>query len=164
MLRMLRPFGRAVTYTRWLHLFMAVVWPAMWIFVDEAWAFVSVVPLAAAGLVPGMRVVEGVQARLLLTGHRPDDASTDIVVAPSATWADRGRTVLWLEARLLIGSCVAMLTVQLPSWPSTWCTWHGAGGRGTVRTSASRATTGGTARSRRCRSCCSPRSSSAPGS
>ncbi|CAM5476423.1 histidine kinase OS=Streptomyces tendae OX=1932 GN=GUR47_29870 PE=4 SV=1 [Streptomyces tendae] len=114
MLRMLRPFGRAVTYTRWLHLFMAVVWPAMWIFVDEAWAFVSVVPLAAAGLVPGMRVVEGVQARLLLTGHRPDDASTDIVVAPSATWADRGRTVLWLEARLLIGSCVAMLTVQLP--------------------------------------------------
>ncbi|CAM5556174.1 sensor histidine kinase [Streptomyces violaceorubidus] len=111
---MLRPFSQAVTYTRWLHLFMAVVWPAMWIFVDEAWALVSVVPLAAAGLVPGMRVVEGVQARLLLTGHRPDDASTDIVVAPSATWADRGRTVLWLEARLLIGSCVAMLTVQLP--------------------------------------------------
>ncbi|MFE1586721.1 sensor histidine kinase [Streptomyces sp. NPDC058737] len=114
MVRLLRPFGRAVTYTRWLHLFMAVVWPAMWIFVDEAWAFASVVPLAAAGLLPGMRVVEGVQARLLLTGHRPDDATTDIVVAPSATWADRARTVVWLEARLLIGSCVAMLTVQLP--------------------------------------------------
>ncbi|NEB21108.1 sensor histidine kinase [Streptomyces coelicoflavus] len=114
MVRLLRPFGRVVTYTRWLHLFMAVVWPAMWIFVDEAWAFASVLPLAAAGLVPGMRVVEGVQARLLLTGHRPDDATMDIVVAPSATWADRARTVVWLEARLVIGSCVAMLTVQLP--------------------------------------------------
>ncbi|MGW5783436.1 sensor histidine kinase [Streptomyces sp. NPDC003757] len=111
---LLRPFRRAVTYTRWLHLFMAVVWPAMWIFVDEAWAFASVVPLALAGLVPGMRVVEGVQARLLLTGHRPDDASVDIVVAPSATWADRGRLVVWLEARLVVGFCVAMLTVQLP--------------------------------------------------
>ncbi|WP_328656433.1 sensor histidine kinase [Streptomyces sp. NBC_00334] len=114
MVRMLRPFGRAVTYTRWLHLFMAVVWPAMWIFVDEAWAFASVVPLAVAGLVPGMRVVEGVQARLLLTGHHPDDATTDIVVAPSATWADRARTVVWLETRLVLGFCVAMLTVQLP--------------------------------------------------
>ncbi|MFD5239033.1 sensor histidine kinase [Streptomyces tendae] len=114
MVGLLRPFGRAVTYTRWLHLFMAVVWPAMWIFVDEPWAFASVVPLALAGLLPWMRVVEGVQARLLLTGHRPDEANPDIVVAPSVTWADRGRTVVWLEARLLIGSCVAMLTVQLP--------------------------------------------------
>ncbi|MEU8730412.1 two-component sensor histidine kinase [Streptomyces sp. CS113] len=114
MVGLLRPFGRAVTYTRWLHLFMAVVWPAMWIFVDEPWAFASVVPLALAGLLPWMRVVEGVQARLLLTGRRPDEANPDIVVAPSVTWADRGRTVVWLEARLLIGSCVAMLTVQLP--------------------------------------------------
>ncbi|NEV90843.1 two-component sensor histidine kinase [Streptomyces tendae] len=114
MVGLLRPFGRAVTYTRWLHLFMAVVWPAMWIFVDEPWAFASVVPLALAGLLPWMRVVEGVQARLLLTGRRPDEANSDIVVAPSVTWADRGRTVVWLEARLLIGSCVAMLTVQLP--------------------------------------------------
>ncbi|MFE7433529.1 sensor histidine kinase [Streptomyces tendae] len=114
MVGLLRPFGRAVTYTRWLHLFMAVVWPAMWIFVDEPWAFASVVPLALAGLLPWMRVVEGVQARLLLTGRRPDEADPDIVVAPSVTWADRGRTVVWLEARLLIGSCVALLTVQLP--------------------------------------------------
>ncbi|MGW4572048.1 sensor histidine kinase [Streptomyces tendae] len=114
MVGLLRPFGRAVTYTRWLHLFMAVVWPAMWIFVDEPWAFASVVPLALAGLLPWMRVVEGVQARLLLTGRRPDEANPDIVVAPSVTWADRGRTVVWLEARLLIGSCVATLTVQLP--------------------------------------------------
>ncbi|MFE5393711.1 sensor histidine kinase [Streptomyces sp. NPDC056568] len=114
MVRLLRPFGRAVTYTRWLHLFMAVVWPAMWIFLDEQWAVVSVVPLAAAGLLPAMRVVEGVQARLLLTGHRPDDAGTDILVAPAVAWSDRGRLVVWLEARLLLGSCVAMATVQLP--------------------------------------------------
>ena len=37
MVRLLRPFGRAVTYTRWLHLFIATVWPAMWMFVEEAW-------------------------------------------------------------------------------------------------------------------------------
>jgi signal transduction histidine kinase len=114
MVHLLRPFGRAVTYTRWLHLFMAVVWPAMWIFVEDRWAFASAAVLAVAGLVPAMRVVEGMQARLLLTGHRPDGASTDIVVAPSVTWADRGRTVVWLEARLFIGFLVAMLTVQLP--------------------------------------------------
>jgi signal transduction histidine kinase len=130
MVRLLRPFSRAVTYTRWLHLFMAVVWPAMWIFVDEQWALASVLPLALAGLVPAMRVVEGMQARLLLTGHRPDDASTDIVVAPSATWADRGRTVVWLEARLLLGFCVALLTVQLPLLAVDLVTVAGGGQQG----------------------------------
>ncbi|MFI2412734.1 sensor histidine kinase [Streptomyces sp. NPDC018947] len=114
MVRLLRPFGRVVTYTRWLHLFMAVVWPAMWMYIDDSWVFSSAVLLALAGLVPAMRVVEGMQARLLLTGHRPDGESMDIVVAPSSTWGDRGRTVLWLEARLVIGCCVSMLTVQLP--------------------------------------------------
>ena len=115
MVRLLRPFGRAVTYTRWLHLFIAVVWPAMWMFVEEAWWtwLVAAVTLAPAGLVPAMRTVEGLQARLLLTGHRHNSESIDIVVAPSASWSDRGRLVVWLEARLLLGYATAMLSMQL---------------------------------------------------
>ncbi|MEV5358584.1 histidine kinase [Streptomyces sp. NPDC052693] len=116
MVRMLRPLTRAVTYTRWLHLAMAVVWPSLWLFIKETWwtQVTAAVLLGLAGLVPAMRLVEGLQARLLLTGHRHDSASAEIVAAPSATWADRGRTVVWLEVRLVIGYAVAMLSMQLP--------------------------------------------------
>ncbi|MFE1439964.1 sensor histidine kinase [Streptomyces sp. NPDC058739] len=112
--RLLSPLTRAVTYTRWLHLFMAVVWPAMWglLFPEEWW--VCVILLGLAGLVPGMRTVEGLQARLLLVGRRQEGEGAEIVTAPAATWGDRGRTALWLEARLLLGGLVALLTVQLP--------------------------------------------------
>ncbi|MEU5046831.1 sensor histidine kinase [Streptomyces griseorubiginosus] len=115
MVRLLRPFGRAVTYTRWLHLFIATVWPAMWMFVEEAWWtwLVAAATLAPAALVPAMRTVEGLQARLLLTGHRHDSESSAVVVAPSASWGDRGRLALWLEARLLLGFSTAWLSVQL---------------------------------------------------
>lgn len=115
MVRLLRPFGRAVTYTRLLHLFIAIVWPSMLLFIQEAWWtwVLAAVVLAPVGLVPAMRTVEGLQARLLLTGHRHDSASTDIVVAPSVTWSDRGRVVVWLEARLLLGCATSMLGVQL---------------------------------------------------
>ncbi|MFE1249861.1 hypothetical protein [Streptomyces sp. NPDC058735] len=116
MVRVLRPFGRAVTYTRWLHLATAVVWPSLWLFVEESWWTQAAAAglLGLAGLVPATRLVEGLQARLLLTGHRHDSANAEIVAAPSATWADRGRTVLWLEVRLVLGYVVAMLSVRLP--------------------------------------------------
>ncbi|WP_328429186.1 sensor histidine kinase [Streptomyces sp. NBC_00443] len=115
MVRLLRPFGRAVTYTRLLHLFIAIVWPSMWLFIEEAWWtwVVAAAILAPVGLVPAMRTVEGLQARLLLTGHGHDGESAGIVVAPSAAWGDRWRLVVWLEARLLLGCATAMLTAQL---------------------------------------------------
>ncbi|MER7481993.1 histidine kinase [Streptomyces sp. NPDC126510] len=115
MVRMLRPFTRVVTYTRWLHLSMAIVWPSLWLFVDEAWWTVgtATVLLGLAGLVPAMRVVEGFQARLLLTGRRDRGASEEIVVTPSATWGDRGRTVVWLQTRLVLGALASHLAVQL---------------------------------------------------
>ncbi|MFE5917009.1 sensor histidine kinase [Streptomyces sp. NPDC002285] len=115
MVRLLRPFGRAVTYTRLLHLFIGIVWPSMWLFVREAWWIwpVAAAALAPAALVPAMRTAEGLQARLLLTGHRHDQGSTDIVVAPSASWGDRGRLVVWLEARLLLGYATAICVTQL---------------------------------------------------
>jgi signal transduction histidine kinase len=116
MVRMLRPLTRAVTYTRWLHIVVAIVWPSLWIFIQEAWwtQVTAAVLLGLAGLVPITRVVEGFQARLLLTGHRQDGEGTEIVTTPSATWADRGRTVVWLEARLVLGWIVAHLSFQLP--------------------------------------------------
>ncbi|MFF5480455.1 histidine kinase [Streptomyces sp. NPDC012935] len=115
MVRLLRPFGRAVTYTRLLHLFIAIVWPSMWLFIEEAWWtwVVAAALLAPVGLVPAMRTVEGLQARLLLTGHGHDGESGGVVVAPSAAWGDRWRLVVWLEARLLLGCATAMLTAQL---------------------------------------------------
>lgn len=115
MVRLLRPFGRAVTYTRLLHLIIAVVWPAMLMFVREEWWtwVVAGALLAPAGLVPAMRTVEGIQARLLLTGQRHDRDGNDIVVARSASWGDRGRLVVWLEARLLLGCVATTLTAQL---------------------------------------------------
>ncbi|MGK5695280.1 sensor histidine kinase [Streptomyces sp. URMC 128] len=116
MVRMLRPLTRAVTYKRWLHIVVAIVWPSLWIFIEEAWwtQVTAAVLLGFAGLVPITRVVEGFQARLLLTGHRQGGAAAEIASTPSATWADRGRTVVWLEARLVLGWMVAHLSVQLP--------------------------------------------------
>jgi signal transduction histidine kinase len=115
MVRLLRPFGRVVTYTRLLHLFIAIVWPSMWLFIQEAWwTWVgAAVLLAPVGLLPAMRTVEGLQARLLLTGHGPGGGSSDIVVAPSVSWRDRGRLVVWLEARLLIGCATSVFCAQL---------------------------------------------------
>ncbi|MER5832203.1 histidine kinase [Streptomyces sp. NPDC002130] len=115
MVRMLRPFTRAVTYTRWLHLSIAIVWPSLWLFIDEAWWTVgtATVLLGLAGLVPAMRVVEGFQARLLLTGRRDRGESEEIVVTPSATWGDRGRMVVWLQTRLFLGALASHLAVQL---------------------------------------------------
>ena len=115
MVRLLRPFGRVVTYTRLLHLFIAVVWPAMLMFVEEEWWIwvVAGAALVPAGLVPAMRTVEGLQARLLLTGHRHDEGNADIVVAPSVSWGDRGRVVVWLETRLVLGYATTTLVAQL---------------------------------------------------
>lgn len=111
---MLRPFRRAVTYTRWLHLFMAVVWPVMWYLIDNTRMYLAAVLLALAGLVPAMRTVEGVQAAGLLLGRRYGARDTEIAPAPSATWAHRGRTVVWLQCRLFLGGGVSFLTIHLP--------------------------------------------------
>ncbi|MEU6683939.1 histidine kinase [Streptomyces sp. NPDC046832] len=116
MVRMLRPLRRAVTYKRWLHIVVAIVWPSLWLFVEEAWwtQVTAAVVLGLAGLVPVARVVEGFQARLLLTGPRQGAESPEIVTTPSLTWADRGRTVVWLQTRLCLGWAVAHVSVQMP--------------------------------------------------
>ncbi|MGW6457771.1 sensor histidine kinase [Streptomyces sp. NPDC055078] len=105
---------RSVTYTRWLHLSMSVIVIGMWMFVEEGKLYLPVLLLALSGLVPAMRLSEGLQARLLLTGHGFKDSSSGISVRPSATWGDRWRTVLWLEIRLALGTLTGYLTLHLP--------------------------------------------------
>ncbi|MGP3923407.1 sensor histidine kinase [Streptomyces sp. 8N616] len=126
----LRPLARTVTYTRWLHVLISAVFPVtVWMVypgvevASPAGALLMLVLplplLAVAAVVPAVRLAEGVQARLLLSsgahaGHRHGDPDSEIAVAPSATWADRWRTALWLVLRLGTGLPVAFLSVHLP--------------------------------------------------
>ncbi|WAL72166.1 histidine kinase [Kitasatospora sp. YST-16] len=113
------PLLRPVTYTRWLHLMIGTVFAGVVLLVYPGtegvstgravlWGVVLDVPLLClAALVPGMRRGEGVQARLLLGPAREEE----IGVAPSAGWADRGRTACWLVARVGLGVAVGAVTV-----------------------------------------------------
>ncbi|MFJ5091332.1 sensor histidine kinase [Streptomyces sp. NPDC088674] len=118
-----RPLARSVTYTRLLHLVIVNAVPAVLIFVTGGFPSAMVATalcLLAAGLVPAMRTVEGVQARLLFVrgegaGHVGERAS--------AGWGDRLRLVVWLEVRLVLGLGVSMLCVWLPTL--TEVSWGG---------------------------------------
>ncbi|MFD7811424.1 sensor histidine kinase [Streptomyces sp. NPDC059785] len=114
MARFLRPLLRRATYTRWLHLWVPVAFFSVWMFIAPAKPWVPALLLAPVGLVPAVRRGEGVQARYMLAASGRDAGDPDFSVAPSATWRDRGRTVLWLEARLLLGGAACALTVWLP--------------------------------------------------
>lgn len=126
-----RRLGRAVTYTRWLHLLSgavpaglcALVYPGASA-VQEArglWLLLIPVPLLVGwAMVPPARLAEGLQARLLLLpgehARRPgEDPAAGIAAAPAASWGDRGLTALWLVLRLEAGCATALLCVGLPA-------------------------------------------------
>lgn len=112
MRRILTPLTSAVTYSRWLHMFIPAAAASVWFFIsDEFWMpLIFAVPV---GLIPAMRLEEGLQAQLLLTPSERGQPDASIAVASSASWADRWRTVLWLEVRLLI-SAAAIMALWLP--------------------------------------------------
>ncbi|MFB6877265.1 sensor histidine kinase [Streptomyces sp. NPDC056323] len=113
MFRLLRPLAASVTYTRWLHLLIPGAGYSVWLFIssDSPWApMVFAVPV---GLVPGMRLAEGVQAQLLLAPKERGKADASISATTAATWGDRWRTVLWLEIRMLFAIPVGYATVWL---------------------------------------------------
>ncbi|MFF8955882.1 sensor histidine kinase [Streptomyces sp. NPDC014894] len=107
------PLIRPLTYTRWLHLFVGAVFWGVWEFIDSEGLFAPFAVVGLVGLVPAARLVEGLQARLLLTGDGYREAASGIAAVPSATWADRWRTALWMEVRLGLGLVTAYLTAGL---------------------------------------------------
>ncbi|MEU9990827.1 histidine kinase [Streptomyces sp. NPDC048045] len=111
MARFLRPLTRSTTYTRLLHLWLPLLIFSVWMFIDSSKPWVPALVLVPVGLVPVVRMGEGVQARLLLT---PGVEEPGISVTPSATWPDRLRTVLWMEVRLVLGLVTTMVSVWLP--------------------------------------------------
>ncbi|MHC5909234.1 sensor histidine kinase, partial [Streptomyces sp. S6] len=109
MARFLRPLLRGTTYTRLLHLWVPMLVVSLWMFIDPHRPWLVALFVIPAGLVAGVRTGEGVQARWMLT---PGEEDPGFSIAPSATWRDRLRTVVWLEVRLALG-LLATLT----------CTW-----------------------------------------
>ncbi|MES4889344.1 histidine kinase [Streptomyces sp. NPDC096012] len=111
MARFLRPLLRGTTYTRLLHLWVPMLLQSVWMFVDMSKPWVPALVLVPVGLLPAVRMGEGVQARLLLT---PGQEDPGISVTPSANWRDRIRTVLWLELRMFLGWVTSAASVWLP--------------------------------------------------
>jgi signal transduction histidine kinase len=115
MFRFLRMLTAPVTYTRWLHLLIPGAVYSVWMFIspDTPWALmVFAVPV---GLLPGIRLAEGVQAQLLLTPAERGSPGAGISATTAVTWADRWRTVSWLEVRLLLAVGVWFASVWLPA-------------------------------------------------
>ncbi|MFF3652806.1 sensor histidine kinase [Streptomyces sp. NPDC002181] len=115
MYRLLRAPFQPVTYSRWLHLCVPVLLLALWMFIEPAWPWMPLVIVIPFGLVPWVRLAEGLQAQFLLTPHDRDTTDSGISAAPSARWGDRWRTLLWLEARLAIALAAMAATVWLPT-------------------------------------------------
>ncbi|MFC8198455.1 sensor histidine kinase [Streptomyces sp. NPDC057298] len=120
MVRLLRPLTRGTTYTRLLHLWVPMLFVSLWMFIDQTKPWVPALLVIPLGLIPAVRRGEGVQARYMLSpgegdarGERAGQDAT-ISIAPSATWHDRLRTVLLLEARMVMGWVVAGVSVWLP--------------------------------------------------
>ncbi|MES9506174.1 histidine kinase [Streptomyces sp. NPDC000609] len=115
MFRLLRPLAESATYTRWLHLLIPMAGYSVWGFISPNTPWVPVLLAVPVGLVPGMRLAEGVQAQLLLAPEQRGSAHTMISAAKATTWADRWRTVLWLEARIVLAVPMWFATVWLPA-------------------------------------------------
>lgn len=111
MARFLRPLLRGTTYTRVLHLWVPMLITSVWIFVSPSTPYAPALALIPVALIPAVRIGEGVQAQLLLT---PGQQDPSISVAPSMTWRDRGRTLVWLEARMALGWVTTCACVWLP--------------------------------------------------
>ncbi|KFF95356.1 histidine kinase [Streptomyces scabiei] len=112
MARFLRPVIRGTTYTRLLHLWVPMLIVSLWMFIMPTRPWVPALFLIPLGLIPAVRLGEGVQARLLLTPG--EEEGSGISVGPAATWRDRFRTVLWLEVRMVLGALATAATAWLP--------------------------------------------------
>ncbi|QNP74004.1 two-component sensor histidine kinase [Streptomyces roseirectus] len=108
MARFWSPLRRGTTYTRLLHLWVPMLVVSVWMFIDPRRPWLVALFVIPAGLVAGVRTGEGVQAQWMLT---PGEKDPGFSVAPSRTWRDRLRTVVWLEVRLALGALVSYVCV-----------------------------------------------------
>ncbi|MEV7445082.1 histidine kinase [Streptomyces sp. NPDC091204] len=115
MYRLLRAPLQPVTYSRWLHLCVPILLVALWMFIGPEIPWVPLLIAVPLGLVPWVRLVEGLQARFLLTPHDWDRSESTISAVPSKRWNDRWRTLLWLEVRLVLAGGAWVPTVWLPA-------------------------------------------------
>jgi signal transduction histidine kinase len=106
--------GRPTTYSRWLHLLIPAAVASVWLFISPSKPWMPFIFAIPVGLLPVMRLGEGVQAQLLLTPEQRSRPDAAISVGPATTWADRWRTVVWLEVRLVLAAVVCFATVWLP--------------------------------------------------
>ncbi|MFD8673341.1 sensor histidine kinase [Streptomyces seoulensis] len=111
MIRFLRPLLRGTTYTRLLHLWLPMLSVAFWMFIDPRTPWAPALFLVPLALIPAVRRGEGVQARLLLTPGEPEPGISE---EPARSWRDRGRTLLWLELRMVLGLIAMFASVRLP--------------------------------------------------
>ncbi len=83
-------------------------------FIEPERPYLLAVLAVPVGLVPAVRLAEGLQAQLLLTPGERGRPDASIAAAPAGTWRDRWRTVWWLEARLALAFVAMMATVWGP--------------------------------------------------
>ncbi|WP_327120915.1 histidine kinase [Streptomyces sp. NBC_01341] len=111
----LGPLARPVTYSRWLHLLIPSAVVSVWLFISMDTPWMPCLFAVPVGLLPGFRLAEGLQAQLLLTPAERGRPGASISATPAATWAERWRTVAWLEVRLLLAAAAGFATVWLPA-------------------------------------------------
>ncbi len=87
----------------------------VWLFISPSKPWMTFLFVIPVGLFPAMRLAEGVQAQLLLTPEQRGRPDATISAGPAATWADRWRTVVWLEVRLVLAAVTCFATVWLPA-------------------------------------------------
>lgn len=94
---------------------------AVWMFIEPAAPWVPLLLVVPMGLLPWMRLAEGLQAQFLLApaernaqGTREVEEDSFSTIA-SKRWGDRWRTLLWLEIRLVVGLVTMFATVWLPA-------------------------------------------------
>ncbi|MER5929157.1 histidine kinase [Streptomyces sp. NPDC002054] len=114
MYQLLRSPFQPVTYSRWLHLCVPVLLVAIWMFIEPEAIWAPALIIAPFGLVPWVRMAEGLQAQFLLTPQDRGSEDSAISTKASKRWGDRWRTVLWLEIRLVLAFAAMFPTVWLP--------------------------------------------------
>lgn len=112
--QLLRAARQPVTYSRWVHLCVPVLMQAVWMFIEPEAPWMPLLLVIPLGLLPWMRLAEGLQAQFLLAPHSGGAEGPRFSTVASKRWSDRWRTLLWLEIRLVLSLGTLICSVWLP--------------------------------------------------